>query len=121
MAFHDPMLDTAPRGGHAGPRNPFTALEWRVITLARDEQAVAEPQPVRGWRRLAAWLRTTSQPRPLANERLEALRRLASDLWHRRDEVGSGNLALFRAAGFGDHHLETLQSAVVLAGREAAA
>ena len=41
MAFHDPMLDTAPRGGHSGPRNPFTALEWRVITLARDEQDVA--------------------------------------------------------------------------------
>jgi hypothetical protein len=121
MAFHDPMMDTTPRGSRARLADPFTALEWRVITLARKEHAVASPPAARGWRRLAAWLRTAPQLRPLADERLEALRRLASDLWHGQDEVGSGNLALFRAAGFGDRHLATLQGVIVLAGREAAA
>jgi hypothetical protein len=121
MAFHNPHLDTSPSGSRLAPADPFTALERRVISLARHEDAVATPVAARGWRRVAAWFRTPPVVRPLASERLEALRRLASDLWHGRDATGSGNLALFRAAGFDDRHLDSLQVAIGHADREAMA
>lgn len=108
MAFHDTLLDLSPRSSHAAQEIPFTPLELRVIALARSEDAATAPAPTRGWHRLLAWFRTGPTLRPLANERLEALRRLASDLWHGQDGVSSGNLALFRAAGFDDRHLHSL-------------
>lgn len=103
MLHYQVPLASHPRDHSTG----FTLLERRVIALARDEAPVTAPEP--GLRAcVAAWLRPLPRPRPLANERLEALRRLASDLWHGQDAVGSGNLALFRAAGFADGHLALL-------------
>lgn len=104
MLHHDLSLASGPRGRTAG----FTPLERRVIALARRDA------PVSGFKRrsrdyVSEWLFANPPPRPLANERLEALRRLASDLWHGQDAVRSGNLLLFRSAGFDDRHLSQLQ------------
>lgn len=116
MLHYDLPLAPPARARSAG----FTPLEHRVITLARDETPVTAPE--RGLRAsVADWLRSVPQPRPLANERLEALRRLASDLWHGQDAVGSGNLALFRAAGFDDRHVALLLDLAAPAAREVAA
>jgi len=121
MAFHDPMLDTAPKGARVDSTAAFTPLEWRVISLARSERVTPIPPPQGRWQRLAAWFRAAPPLRPLANERLEALRRLASDLWHGHDAVGSGNLALFLAAGFAEAQLVILRAVISPAAREIAA
>lgn len=60
----------------------ISAIEWRVVDLAEhDARASLRPFRKRGW---FARLILGPQPpsRQLANERLEALRRLAVHAWH---------------------------------------
>jgi hypothetical protein len=48
----------------------------------------------------------------LANNRLEALRRLAVEAWHNGYAVSPTALSTFRAAGFSAAQLETLLGAI---------
>ncbi|MDE8652354.1 hypothetical protein [Novosphingobium album (ex Liu et al. 2023)] len=71
----------APAAAAARPHE-FSALEWRVIELARgDGLDTLRPQRKRSW--LARLILGPTPPSPmLADERLEALRRLAVHAWH---------------------------------------
>jgi hypothetical protein len=88
-------------GSNAGsaPRPGFTALEWRVIALAASDglASVARPSRIGGAiGRLFGLARAT----PLADPRLEALRRVTVLAWAKGDRVPEGAVSDFLAAGF---------------------
>jgi hypothetical protein len=81
------------------PKPDFSALEWSVIRLARVDglSTIREPGP---FKRAFNWLiGRTGSPR-LANERLEALRRIAVLSWHFGFSVPGEDVADFLSAGF---------------------
>jgi len=65
-----------------GMLDTLDALSRRVIALARVE--AARSHPAQGpWARLCRWfLGENEAPRPLANARLDLLRRFATAVWH---------------------------------------
>jgi hypothetical protein len=89
------------------PKPDFTPLEWSVIRLARVDKlsTIREPGPVR---RFFNWLiGRTSSPK-LANERLEAIRRIAVLSWHFGFSVPGEDVADFLSAGFTPDQYELL-------------
>jgi hypothetical protein len=113
MAFLEPIRLSAVDRTHP---TDFSALEWRIIGLARTDGLGSLRVPgllARVWSRITGVRR---DPR-LADGRLEALRRLAVDAWHRGYNVRPSILAAFRAAGFTDGQFETLLAAVHIGRR----
>lgn len=116
MAFID-FNDAAPQAlpvaapnraienGAAGPSGPLTALERRVIELARhDGVKTLRPPRKRGW--LARLVLGPAPASPmLANERLEALRRLAVQAWHKGYTLPASALREAQAAGFSEEQI----------------
>lgn len=111
MAFID-FGDAAPRALHAssldfpaenlasGPSDALSVLERRVVELARrDGLETLRPPRKRGW-----FARLILGPLPaspvLSNERLEALRRLAVQAWHKGYTLPASALGEAKAAGF---------------------
>ena len=89
----------------------FSALEWSIIRLMRKDglSTIREPGPVR---RFVNWLiGPTSNPR-LANERLEALRRMAVLSWNFGFSIPGEDIADFVSAGFTIEQYELLVSTV---------
>ncbi len=95
----------------------FTPQEWQIVALARADGL----RSLRGPGRLN-WLRHLffgSQPTlRLADTRLEALRLLAVEAWHKGYAVSLSALDRFRAAGFSAAQLELLLGAISV-GRHA--
>lgn len=89
----------------------FSPLEWSVIRLARvDGLATLRTHgPVR---RLFNWLIGRTRSPKLANERLEALRRIAVLSWHFGFSVPGEDVADFLSAGFTPEQYELLVSTV---------
>lgn len=83
-----------------GSSDPLTALERRIIELARhDGLETLRPERKRGW--LARLILGPASASPtLANERLEALRRLAVQTWHKGYTLPASALREAQAAGF---------------------
>lgn len=86
-----------PASGAAGA---LTALEYRVIDLARnDGLQTLRPPRKRGW--LARLILGPEPVSPmLANERLEALRRLAVQAWHKGYQLPVSAISQAEAAGY---------------------
>ncbi|MEJ2410600.1 MAG: hypothetical protein P8Y48_15145 [Novosphingobium sp.] len=89
----------------AGFGNSLTVLEHRIIELAREDSLeTLQPPRKRGW-----FARLIFGPEPassmLANERLEALRRLAVHAWHNGYQLPASALNEARAAGFNDDEI----------------
>jgi hypothetical protein len=106
MAFIDFRDDTA----HALPRlqlktarvAELSVLERRVIELSR-EDTLATLRPVRRRSWLARLLFGPQPPSPmLANERLEALRRLAVMAWHHGYQLPASSLREAQEAGYSE-------------------
>ena len=95
----------------------LTALEWQVVTLARADRLSTLRAPGRRDRLLALIFGPRSSP-VLASERLEALRRLSVEAWHRGYAVTPSALADARWVGFTSDQLELLL-ATISAGRSA--
>lgn len=76
----------------------LSALEWLVVSLARRDSLASLSRPGR----LSTAMRMLfNQPNPrLADERLEALRRMAVLTWHHGYTVASREVRAFVAAGF---------------------
>lgn len=88
--------------GFAGP---LSVLEHRVIELARHDSLETLRAPrKRGW-----FARLILGPQPassmLANERLEALRRLAVHTWHKGYQLPASALKEALAAGFSEDQI----------------
>ncbi|WP_375197059.1 hypothetical protein [Sphingobium sp.] len=89
----------------------FAPLEWQIIQLARHDGLSSLRAPDR-WDRLKTWIFGERANPRLANGRLESLRRLAVDAWHRGYAVRPSYLKAFLKAGFNENQLETLLAAI---------
>jgi hypothetical protein len=91
---------------------PFSRTEQEVIALAassRRECAFIDEGPgVRLWNRLLDLLAPEHEVKPLANGRLEALRRLACASFASAGRPTDEQRAAARAAGLTDDEIETL-------------
>lgn len=93
----------------------FEAREWRVIELARRDRLSSLREPSR-LERFGAWLFGERANPRLADPRLEILRHVAVQAWHRGYAVPVSAIKAFRDAGFSLDQLE-LMLASVGAGR----
>lgn len=89
----------------------FSPLEWQVVQLARQDSLATLREPGR-WTRLQRLI-FGQRPNPrLADRRLEALRQIAVEAWHRSYDVHPRRILAFLSAGFTDAHLERLLAAI---------
>lgn len=89
----------------------FSGLEWSVVALARRDRIASLREPGRIASALASLFGTARSPR-LADERLEALRRIAVLAWHHGYAVPVSELRAFFAAGFSSDQYEMLQTSI---------
>ena len=89
----------------------FTSLEWSVIRLARVDR-LSTLRPAGRLRRFWKWLMGRSGSPQLANERLEALRRMAVLSWHYGFTVPGDDVASFMSAGFSPDQYELMVSSI---------
>ena len=99
-------LDRDP-GPRPGTKAEFTPLEWSVIRLARVDSLSTLRLPGR-FRRFFSWLMGRQGSPELANERLEALRRMAVLSWHFGFTVPGDDVADFLSAGFSPDQYELM-------------
>ena len=85
----------------------FSPLEWSVIRLARVDGLSTLRAPGR-FRRFINWLLGRNGSPELANERLEALRRMAVLSWHFGFTVPGDDVAGFLSQGFSPDQYELM-------------
>jgi len=85
----------------------FSRLEWSVIRLARVDGVSTLREPGR-WGRFVNWLMNRKGLPSLANERLEALRKMAVLSWHYGFTVPGDEVAAFLSAGFSPDQYELM-------------
>ena len=85
----------------------FSALEWSVIALAKNDTLGSLQTPGRLSRALGTVFGLGTASR-LADPKLEALRRLAVHAWRRGFALPMAEIDRFKAAGFVEAQLETL-------------
>jgi hypothetical protein len=95
----------------AGAEPEFSRLEWSIIRLARTDglSTIRAPGPLR---RLYNWLIGRTGSPSLANERLEAIRRISVLSWHFGFSVPGEDVADFLSAGFTTDQYELLVSSI---------
>lgn len=119
LTFQDLGGGAAPAQDHAvlptsdavpAASDRLSGLEWSVVAIARKDR----PASLRRPSRMALALRTLfKQPNPkLADERLEALRRMAVLTWQDGYTVPSREVHAFLAAGFTSGQYETLVDSI---------
>ena len=89
----------------------FTELEWSVIRFARQDSLSTLYEPGRVGR-LWKWLIGRQGSPKLANERLEALRRMAVLSWHYGFTVHGDDVAEFFSAGFSPDQYQLLVTSI---------
>ena len=89
----------------------FSPLEWSVIRLARVDSLSTLREPGR-FGRFVNWLLGRNGSPALANERLEALRRMAVLSWHFGFTVPGDDVADFLAPGFSPDQYELMVSSI---------
>lgn len=91
----------------------FSPLEWSVIRLARMDR-LWTIRPLTRLRRFGNWLLSRGNPQ-LANEKLEALRRMAVLSWNFGFTVPGDDVADFLSAGFTPDQYELMVSRITAA------
>lgn len=110
------LPDLAASGRGAVPRTDLTthfdAMELRVVQLARGDtlESLRPPRPRGRLARLV--LGPTPPSRQLANPRLEALRRLVVQAWHKGFLLPASVLHEAEAAGFSDTQIGMLVDSI---------
>ncbi len=98
-------LDLSPLQGEtriatASDAGRFSPIELRVIDLAERIDATTEIAPHSRLGRFAEWALGIRLPRPLADPRLETLRRFASLVRHHADDVAEDDVRSLIDAGY---------------------
>ncbi|MDF2603099.1 hypothetical protein [Sphingomonas sp.] len=109
----DPIPASTARDDRYADDARFGALEWSVIALARKDRLSSLRAPGRLSVALRAVMRQNN-PR-LADERLEALRRMAVLAWHQSFQVAASELRAFFDAGFTHGQYETMMASIAAA------
>ena len=107
-ALHSPTLKA---GAAKAEDASFSPLEWQVVQLARQDSLATLRKPGR-WTRLQRLIFGQKPDPRLADKRLEALRQIAVEAWHRSYDVHSRRISAFRSAGFTEAHLERLLATI---------
>jgi hypothetical protein len=89
----------------------FEPQEWRVIELARKDRLTSLREPGR-WERALAWMFGEGVNPRLADSRLETLRQIAVQAWHRGYAVPVSSIKAFKQAGFTIDQLELLLASI---------
>ena len=89
----------------------LSPLEWSVVALARRDRLSSLAQPGAISMAMGRLFGTSNNPR-LADPRLEALRRLAVQAWHRGYVVPKSEIKSFLEAGFTLEHFETILASI---------
>ena len=89
----------------------LSALEWSVVAMAERDGLSSIREPGRFVSALNA-LFGIKRPNRLANEGLEALRRIAILAWHYGWNVPKSELNEFLAAGFSPDQFELIQNSI---------
>lgn len=92
-------------------RPDFSPLEWSIVRLSRGDSLSTLREPGR-LRRLYNWLIGRTGSPMLANERLEALRKISVLSWHFGFSVPGEDVAAFLSAGFTPDQYELLVTRV---------
>jgi hypothetical protein len=92
-------------------KSEFSALEWSVIRMARVDGLSTLRAPGR-FRRFLNWLLGRNGRPQLANERLEALRRMSVLSWHFGFTVPGDDVADFLSQGFSPDQYELMVRSV---------
>jgi len=95
----------------------LTGLEWSVVALARKDALSSLRRPGRMASALGALFRQPHNPM-LADERLEALRRIAVFAWHYGYTIPSAELTRFLNAGFSPAQYELMTDSIGVARRK---
>ena len=98
-------LTAIPANDTAKPE--FSPLEWAVIRLARVD-GLSTLRPPGRFRRFVNWLLGREGVPQLANERLEALRRISVLSWHFGFTVPGDDVADFLSQGFSPDQYELM-------------
>ena len=97
--------------GTAAPVARLSALEWSVVAMAERDGLSSIREPGRLVSALNA-LFGIKRPNRLANDGLEALRRIAILAWHYGWDVPKSELREFLAAGFSTDQFELIQNSI---------
>ncbi len=106
-----PRTVASPMVGAAVPQARLSALEWSVVAMAERDGLASIREPGRLASALAG-IFGISQPNRLANERLEALRRISIFAWRSGWNVPKKELAAFLEAGFTTDQFELIQGSI---------
>ena len=98
-------------GAATSPPARLGALEWSVVAMAERDRLSSVREPSRFISALNA-IFGIKPPNRLANDRLEALRRIAVLAWHYGWNVPKSELAAFIEAGFSTDHFELIQNSI---------
>lgn len=103
-----PVADTPVAA--VAPKGRLSALEWSVVAVARRDRLSTLRRPGR----LSTALRAVFvQPNPmLADERLEALRRIAVLTWHHGYSIAPAEVRRFLQAGFTSEQYEAVADSI---------
>lgn len=101
-------LDGENRAATASDAGLFSSTELRVIGLAERIDATREMTDSTRWGRFAEWALGIPLPRPLADPRLESLRRFASLARYHRDDVDGVEIERFVGAGYSERQAQGL-------------
>lgn len=99
------LVGTAPANAR------LSALEWSVVAMAERDGLSSIREPSRFISALNA-IFGIKRPNRLANEGLEALRRIAILAWHYGWNVPKSEFAAFVEAGFSADHFELIQNSI---------
>lgn len=89
----------------------LSALEWSIVAMAEQDDLSSLRKPGRFWSALNSVF-GMGRATPLANDRLEALRRVAVLAWRHRWNVPKSELSAFVANGFSLDQYELLQVSI---------
>ena len=112
-ATADLQQSAAPKPLIVGMTAParLSALEWSVVAMAERDGLSSIRKPGRFLSALNS-LFGIKPPNRLANDGLEALRRIAILAWHHGWNVPKSELAAFIEAGFSTDHFELIQNSI---------
>ena len=110
FAESGPALLFHATAGRAKPAT-FTPLEWSVVALARRDSLRSLQTPGRVARAMATVFGGRSE-NPIADPRLESLRRAAVHAWHRSFAIPDSEIERFYAAGFSADQLHLLLTSI---------
>ena len=111
VPLQSPRTKPSAMVGTAAPQARLSALEWSVVAMAERDGLSSIREPGRFVSALSN-LFGISRPNRLANERLEALRRIAIFAWNSGWNVPKRELASFLDAGFSTDQFELIQRSI---------